>query len=750
MIAITDGSIFHLATDNSSYIMHILPSGHAEHIYYGRKLSRPVQYLTTLMEKRYTRQKNATYYSDEDTTLSLDDVLLEFSAEGKGDYRIPLVAVSAGENGERTADFRYKGYMRHEGIAQISGLPQAKADKTEAESLLLVFEDEKLGLTLTLTYTIFPELDAIVRKSSLKASKSCIIRSLASSQLDFRSDKIRITAFSGAWGREFERYEKVLDHGTFVSESRQMGSSAEANPGFLIEDGTGGFYAMNLVYSGPHRASFSETVHGIAHIVWGINPDQFSWPLDEGESFDSPEAVMVFADDRTDCTERMHRFINTCIIRSIWSEKLRPLMMSTESALSYAVTEGRVLAMAKAAKSIGMEGIIIGDGWFGSRSSVKTSIGDWFPNTMKFPSGLFELSQDIHRLGLLFGLWIEPEGISGKSMLYKEHPDWIIGHSDAANAKGSHENLLDLTRSDVRAWLIDTISSLIDRCRVDYLKWDISRMSSDLFSHQGIEDYGMFMHKYIQGLYKVIGTIGRRFPSMYIETSAAGGGRFDLGMMCYSASISISDNSDPLCLAKMIASASMLYPPSVISASFTPSPNQITDRIADRETRFNTAAFSSLQYSIDTSSLSAFESEAYRKQIEFYKTYRNILQGGRFRLQEDGNRIIWTVSDKNRSMILLLYFQKLLKPNTTAEKLYVEDADPNSEYIVMARPHTLSDQELSYYPQETECYKSGGDILRWAGIPLVDQVSGNGYKDGMRMLGDFSSRLYLIRRTKSE
>ena len=185
-------------------------------------------------------------------------------------------------------------------------------------------------------------------------------------------------------------------------------------------------------------------------------------------------------------------------------------------------------------------------------------------------------------------------------------------------------------------------------------------------------------------------------------------------------------------------------------ASFTPSPNQITDRIADRETRFNTAAFSSLQYSIDTSSLSAFESEAYRKQIEFYKTYRNILQGGRFRLQEDGNRIIWTVSDKNRSMILLLYFQKLLKPNTTAEKLYVEDADPNSEYIVMARPHTLSDQELSYYPQETECYKAGGDILRWAGIPLVDQVSGNGYKDGMRMLGDFSSRLYLIRRTKSE
>lgn len=746
MIAITDGSIFHLATDNSSYIMHILPSGHAEHLYYGRRLRAPEASLTAMVEKRYIRQHNATYLSDEHETLVLDDTLLEFSSEGKGDYRIPLVAVSAGENGERTADFRYTGYMRHEGISPMPGLPQAKARNTEAETLLLVFEDARHGLTLTLTYTVFAELDAIIRRTTLQSKEgSCTIRSLASAQLDFRPGMMRAVTLSGTWGREFVQGGRLIDSGTFMIESRMMSSSAEANPGFMLEDGRGGCYAMNLIYSGPHRATFSRTAHGMTHIVWGINPDQFSWPLEPGESFDSPEAVMVYsAKGRASCSEKMHRFVNACIIRSVWSEKMRPLMLSTDRALSYAMTEGKVLAMAKGARSLGMEGILVGDGWFGSRRGARTSIGDWFSNTMKFPSGLFELSQDIHRMGLLFGLWFEPEGISGKSMLYSEHPDWMIGHSDSENAKGCYEGILDLTRDDVRAWVIDTLSDVIDRCRVDYIRWDLSRASSDIFSRKAPQDYGMFMHRYILGLYKVIGTIGRRFPSLYIET---GGGRFDLGMLCYSASISISDNTDPICVADMIASATLLYPLSVISTAIAPSPDQVTGRIVERETRFNAAAFSCLSYSIDTASITGLEAEAYRKQVEFYKTYRMLFQFGRFRLQEDGNRVIWSVSDKDRSLILMLYLQKLVVPDTTAEKLIVEDADPAFQYIAMARPHAMSEQELSYYPQESECYKAGGDVLRWAGISLVEQVCGNGYVEGMRMLGDFSSRLYIIRRT---
>ncbi len=747
MLRIYDGSIFHLETENTSYVLHILPSGHAEHLYYGRKLRSPEKHLTALREKRYTRPQMGTYADDEDENLVLSDTLLEFSTEGKGDYRTPLLAISSGDKGERTADFRYSGFMKHDGIDSLSGLPQAKDSNSLAETLILVFDDERRGLSLTLTYTVFPKLDAIIRRSTIKVKgkDGCIVRSLLSAQLDFRSRGMKLTSFSGSWGREFEKHESIIE-GTRIIESRMMASSAEANPGFIVENECGA-YALNLIYSGPHRATLTETPYGMTHIVWGMNPDTLSWPLESGESFDSPEAVMIFAPNRKKLSEKMHRFINACIIRSVWSGRMRPLMLSTEHALSYSLTESGVLSLAKHAKNIGMEGILLADGWFGARRNDKTSIGDWFANTMRFPSGLFELSQEIHKQGLLFGLWFEPEGISGKSLLYKEHPDWIIGRSDKENAKGRYENLLDLTREDVRAWIVDTLSDIVERCRVDYIRWDMNRHVSDIFSYRDIREYGMFMHKYIQGLYRVLGTIGRKFPSLYIETSAGGGARFDLGMLCYSASITLSNNSDPIHQAAMIASAAELYPLSVISTEITPSPNWMTHRIVDRETRFNAAAFSVLSYSVDISSMTQLELVSIKQQVEFYKKYRMLFQFGRFHLQECGNRIVFSVSDADSSTMLLLYLQKLVQPNTTAEKLYAEDANPELEYNLLARPHMMSEQEISSYPQETECYSVSGDILRWAGIPLAEQVSGNDYHEGMRMLGDFSSRLYIIRRS---
>ncbi len=752
MIGIENGSIFHLSTCNTSYIFHILPSGHAEHLYYGRKLRDAGSSLTAIREKRYIAPGMATYLSEEDDTLVLDDTLLEFSSEGKGDYRVPLVAISWGESGERTADFRFSGYRKNDGILMIgSGLPQAKDKAGDAETLELIFDDDLRQIELRLIYTVFPSLDAITRRSIItaKGNKPIIVRSLLSSQLDFRTDNMSVTTFSGTWAREFGKVRRPIKDGSIISESRRMASSAEANPGFILEAGDGTAYICNLIYSGPHRAVFSHTPYGLTHIAWGINPEMFSWPLKPGESFSSPEAVMVCSPDGLwSASERMHAFADSAIIRSVWSSRMRPLMLNTWEGAYYSLSEKRVLNMAEGAKEMGLEGIIVDDGWFGARRNDRTSIGDWHANTMKFPEGLFEVSESVHRMGLLFGLWFEPEGISGKSLLYKEHPDWIIGRNEEDNAKGRSEELLDLTRQDVREWLIDTLSSVIDRCRVDYIRWDLSRHYSDIFSHQGIDDYGTFCHRYILGLYQVIGSIGRRFPGLYIETSAAGGSRFDLGMLCYSASIWLSADSDPIERASMIANAVMLYPLSVIESSVAPSPNSLTHRITDRETRFNVAAFGVLSYSLDPSSLSRIEMAAFRQQIEFYKSYRILFQFGTFKVDEDGNRIIWSVASKDRSTILLLYLQKLLKPNTTAEKLYVSQAIPEYDYRIFSRSHLLTDHESSSYPQESECYIVPGDALKYAGVSLVEQVSGSGYCEGMRMLGDFSSRLYIIRRVE--
>ena len=750
MIGIESGSIFHLATVNTSYIMHILPSGHPEHIYYGRKLRDVQSSLTAIREKKYTAPGMATYISEEDPTTALDDTLLEFSSEGKGDYRTPLVSISWGKSGERTGDFRFSGYRKHNGIlAKNDRLPQAKDKTGDAETLELIFDDDLRAVELRLIYTVFPSLDAITRRSiiTVKGKNPVTVRSLASSQLDFRVSDMKVTLFSGTWAREFRRTRKPIEEGTIISESRRMASSAEANPGFILETADNTAYICNLIYSGPHRASFSQTAHGLTHIVWGINPDMFSWPLKTGESFESPEAVMVCSPEGLwAASEKMHAFVDSAVIRSVWSSRMRPLMLNTWEGAYYNISEKRILDMAKGAKEMGLEGIIVDDGWFGARRNDRTSAGDWHANTMKFPSGLFEVSEGVHRMGLLFGLWFEPEAISGKSLLYKQHPDWIIGRTDEENAKGRHEELLDLTRADVREWIITTVSSVIDRCRVDYLRWDMSRHYSDLFSYREMEDYGMFCHKYIMGLYNVLEAIGRRFPGLYIETSAAGGSRFDLGMLCYSASMWLSADSDPVERSSMIANAAMLYPLSVIESSVSPSPNEMTHRITDRETRFNVASFGVLSYSLDPSSLSKIEMAAFRQQTEFYKSYRMLLQFGTFHLEEDGNRTIWSVASRDKGTILLLYLQKHVRPNTTAEKLHISQADPDCDYRIFSRTHLLTDQESSSYPQESECYTVPGDAMKYAGISLVEQVSGTEYNEGMRMLGDFSSRLYIIRR----
>ena len=751
MIEVLPDSIFHLSTQNTSYIIRILETGHAEHIYYGTKLRDAAASISALSEKRYARAGMGTYTDRNFKTLVLDDAMLEFSAEGRGDYRTPFVAVSLGKDGERTLDLRFKEKRTGNGTLPFSTLPQpqAKDPYAEAENLSLVFIDSLRKIELTLCYTVFPSTDTIVRRSMIKnlSGERCTIRTLASAQLDFRETGMKAITLSGTWGREMEKRETPLDSGTSISESRKLGSSAEANPAFMLLRKDGSCYALNLIYSGPHRMSASVTEHGMTHVVWGLNPDMFTWVLESGETFESPEAVMTFSQNGAEeAGDRIKAFIMTSVLRSSWKERMRPLMLDTWEAVRYSTTETTISDLAKGAAEMGCEGLLVNDGWFGARSNDRTSLGDWYVNTQKIPSGLTELATMVHRKGLLFGLWFEPEAVSVKSVLYKTHPEWIIGRNGESNAEGRHEELLDITRYDVQDWIISTIVKIAGLVKLDYLRWDLNRHYSDLYTLSGIRDYGMYAHEYASALYKILSAIGERCPEMYIETSAGGGSRFDLGMMSVSASITPSCVSDPIERARMLCTATLMYPQCVISTVVSPSPNSTTRRIVDRETRFNIAAFGVLSYSMDTSSFSRADMKAYKEQIEFYKTFRHLLETGRFRLIEDGNRTIWSVADEDRSTILLLYLQKMIKPNTTSERLIVPDANPSYNYRVFSRRHTIPEKEIYAYPEEAECYTIPGDALKWGGIAMVEQLSGIGHHDGMRMLGDWSSRIYIIRR----
>ena len=755
MIEVLSDSIFHLATDNTSYVIHILETGHAEHIYYGKRLKDVSYSISALREKRYARPGMGTYTDHDFPTLVLDDSLLEFSSEGRGDYKVPLIAVSLGKEGERTLDLRYKGYTKENGIKRFAArkLPQAKDAHLDAETLTLTFTDAVRMIDLQLVYTIFPSLDTITRRSIvLNRSKERItIRSLMSAQLDWREDGMKAIMLSGTWGREMEKIEKNIERGTIIAESRMLSSSAEANPAFMIEKKDGSCYALNLIYSGPHRISLSLTPHGMTHAVWGLNPDMFSWVLDSNESFEAPEAVMTYSEKgRDEAGDRIKSFILTAIMRSSWKDRMRPVMLDTWEAAGYGINEKKIAALADGAAKMGCEGVLLNDGWFGARNNDRTSLGDWHVNTIRFPSGLNDAADTVHRHGLLFGLWFEGEAASTKSVLLHDHPEWVIGRNAETNAEGRHEQLLDITRYDVQDWIISTISKISDLVRLDFLRWDLNRCYSDLYTLSGIRDYGMYAHEYICALYKILSAIGERFPDMYIETTAGGGSRFDLGMLSVSSSMVPSCISDPIERARITGNAALMYPLSAISTVVSPSPNGATRRIVDRDTRFNIAAFGVLSYSMDTTAMSRSEMASFRAQIEFYKANRMLLETGRFRIVEDGNRTIWTIANEDRSEILLLYLQHFVKPNTTAERIIVPDANESYNYRIYARSHTVSEKEAYTYPQENECYFISGDALKWAGVSLVEQVSGIGYHEGMRFLGDFSSRLYIIKRVDNE
>ncbi len=745
-----DNGLFYIETENTSYIFSIEDTGYPEHVYYGRRLKNPEASLAGMREKHLKAPRLSTLCSREYGEFTLNDTLLEFSTEGKGDYRTPLCAVSLGEKGDRTLSIGYTSHQITEGIARFKGpkLPQAVASAEESESLSVTYTDRERKIRLITYYTAFYKSDVITRRSVIvNDSRSTLtVRSLLSSSLDIRECGVTVTTLSGTWGREKQIRTRKMEEGSVLCESRTL-FSGENDPTVIITTKRGS-YLSSLVYSGSFRNTITQTPQGITHLTAGINPDLFSWKLERGEMFESPEAVLAYTTGGpAEAGELMKKFIENHIRRGSWKNRLKPVMLNTWDALSYDPDETDVLRMAKDAKELGMEGIVIDDGWFGARSDSTSSLGDWYPDTRHFPSGLKDLSNEIHYQGLLFGLWFEMEGISERSMLFRSHPDWIAGHDAPSSALSSDELLLDITRVEVQDWVIETLSSIIESASVDYIRWSLSRFQGDLWSQSGEKDSGEFMHRYLLGLYRILDVITKSFPSVYIEATLSGGMRFDMGMLSYASTILTSECTDPLMRMKVTEGTGLIYPLSVMSSYISSSPDKYTGRNIESETRFNASIFGAVSYSINPRELSKIESFILSQQIEFYKAYRLLLQYGSFRVQEDSEeRTIWTVSNADSSSVIMLYYMKKAGVNTSAEKLYCETANEAYDYSFMARSHMQSRVDLVLKPQEIECYNISGDALKWAGITLADNVSGNGWEDGMRVLGDNSSRLYIIRR----
>lgn len=669
MIYFGKENVFHLSTNNTSYIFRASDAGKPESLYYGKRIRETEDY-SFIFDRHSRGVGTMTSYSKKSGNLNLDTLPMEYSTYGKGDYRYPAMQLKY-EDGCFTTDFHF---VKAEKVLKpsLKGLPSSYGD---SETLCVTLEDKSIGAVLEMYYSVFEEANVITRSVRLINNSDKLIRinSILSMQLDLpMGPDYTMLTFDGAWSNERNKHEKKLCHGEFSVGSINGTSSNRHNPFFAIKEDdatefSGNCYGFNLVYSGNHIARVEVTNHGVTRIQNGINPFEFEWHLKSGETFDAPEAVLTFsADGLNGMSQNMHTFVRENIVRGEWKYKERPILVNNWEATYFSFNEKKILEIAKAGKELGAEMFVLDDGWFGKRNNDKSSLGDWYVNKKKLPGGIDGLAKKINQLGLKFGLWVEPEMVSPDSDLYRAHPDWAIKTDHYEPSEGRNQLILDLTREDVRNYVLNTLIDVLRYGNIEYIKWDMNRMFSDVFSHRKGSKAGEIFHRYVMGLYEILDSLTAKFPHVLFESCSSGGNRFDLGMFCYMPQCWTSDNTDSLDRVSIQTGTSYGYPQSVMGMHVACSPSHSTMRQSNIENRFNVACFGVLGYELDVTQLNKFDRAAVKKQIEFYKAHRSLFQFGTFYRIGDffkDETAKWMVVSKDKTEAAMGYFVDRVRPN---------------------------------------------------------------------------------------
>ena len=773
--------VFVLDTDNTTYLFAVTPSRHLEHLYYGGKIRiDKAEDCAHIRERHEFELGNCISYDKKFPQVMLEDMCLEMSGAGHGDIREPFVSLVY-PDGSRSVDFLYEKSTLSNQKEPLQTLPCAYTENGKTEHLTVELRDG--ALVMELHYTVYPACDVITRSAVLLNEGDKVqVERLMSMQLDMPFGGAAVTSFHGAWGREMNRHTAALPVGKLVLESRTGCSSNRVNPFFMVHspdanEASGSVYGFNLIYSGNHYAAAEVNAYGKTRIVSGIQPEGFRWLLEKDGRFETPEAVMTYSENGfTGQSQNMHRFVRDHIVRGVWRDRPRPVLLNSWEACYFNISEKSLVSMARSAKDLGVELLVMDDGWFGERDNDRCSLGDWTPSVKKLPGGLRSLAEKIIAEGLKFGIWVEPEMVNTDSRLYRKHPDWAMAIPGKRHSEGRTQRVLDLANPEVQDFLIQKMSEVFSSAPVSYVKWDMNRIFSDVYSpYLPAERQGETAHRYIMGLHRVADTLAKSFPDILFEGCASGGNRFDLGMLCWFPQIWGSDNTDAICRAHIQEGYSYGYPQSCVGAHVSASPNHQTLRRTPLATRFAVAAFGALGYECDVRDLPSPEKQAIREQIALYKKWREVMQFGDFYRITEGNLHRWTCvsPDKSRAVVLLL--QELTEANVQAHRLQLRGLDPDKTYRLYNIPgrvdvkvfgslintvtpvHVRQDSVLHNVIAkqvkmngETENVTATGSVLMHTGVMLSPAFSGSGFNEKVRIFPDFAARLYFLEAEKND
>ncbi len=714
--------VFELDTDNTSYRIGIADDeGFVGHIYYGRKIRSQQcgQFLRT-WEGPFVPSTN-----NRERCSFLDTFPTEYSGNGIGDYRESCIAVKT-ITGSRTTDLMYESYDIIDGKPELEGLPASFAGDEMVQTLILHMADKGDGLEVDLLYSVFEREDVITRSVKVRnnGDKDIRLTKVYSACIDMDDEDFEMLTLHGSWARERQMERRSIAYGK-QSVSSLRGESSHQDHPFMAwmtkgsNQASGDVYGMHFVYSGNFIAQIEKSQFDSIRAVMGIHSEGFEWLLTPGDSFTAPEVVLTYSHSGLGTmTRNLHDFYRGHLIRSKYLHQKRPVLINNWEATYFDFDTDKLLAIAKSAAEHGIEMLVMDDGWFGHRNDDATSLGDWFVNENKIKGGLKHLVDEVNKLGLKFGIWMEPEMISPDSELYRKHPDWAFSVPERTATLSRNQYVLDLSRKEVRDYVYECVYKVISSANIEYVKWDMNRQLTDIGSMEFTGDrQGELTHRYVLGVYELQERLVRDFPDLLLENCSGGGARFDPGMLYYSPQIWCSDDTDAIERLSIQEGTELIYPLSTMGAHVSDCPNHTVGRTTPFMTRVHVALAGTFGYELDITKISDEERMVIPEQVALYHKYNDLVrEGDYYRIasyRENGLYDCWMVVAKDKSEALVTYVQVLGKPNVHSRKIKLLGLDEAADY-------RLDGTDKVY----------GGDLLMNAGL-LIE-----------KMCGDYMSRLY--------
>ena len=717
---------FKLDAKNTSSIIAIIDDEQfLGHVYFGKKIiDENVNYLLRTEEPPFVPSKN-----NRDRVSFYDSFPMEYSTHGIGDFRQTALSVRD-INGNTACKLQYLSHKIYMGKNELNGLPSTFGNETDCTSLEIECIDKFLNIKVILTYTVFNNLDVITRSVKIvnESEEKIYITKALSMCIDFDGMDYDMISLHGSWARERHIDRRKVSHGT-QSVSSVRGETSHQDAPFIAlmdsnaTDDYGNVYGFNFVYSGNFLAQVEGCQFDTTRVLMGINPTDFEWVLEHGEEFVTPEVVMVYSNEGIGkMTRTFHDLYRNHLIRGKYKDKKRPILINNWEATYFDFDTDKLLAIAKEASKVGIEMLVMDDGWFGHRNSDNSSLGDWFVNENKIKGGLKYLVDEVNKLGLEFGIWFEPEMISPDSLLFKLHPDWCIHIDGRTPALCREQYVLDLTRKEVVDYVYDSLKKILSSANITYVKWDMNRQLTDIGSSvMKPEQHGEIFHRYVLAVYDLMNRLTTDFPDLLLENCSGGGARFDPGMLYYSPQIWCSDDTDAIERLKIQEGTAMVYPLSTMGAHVSDCPNHTVGRTTPFETRGYVALSGTFGYELDITKISEEDRNMIPKQIEMYHKYNDLVRTGDYyriaNYSENNNFDCWSVVSKDRSEALVTCIQVMRRPNYHSRRIKLKGLEENS----------------MYKNEETNEIYSGGALMN-AGINITD------------LYGDYSGKLIHILR----